>query len=112
MEEMSGKVQNAALTNCDAEIKSTRTTDGQFKGQFSGAMEHYTWVRFAAKLTACHRTHIAKVSIPVGRWRTCLGKGRRQTHILRFVRIHVGVGQRCDALNVEPPALQVKKQSA
>ena len=24
-----------------------------------GAMERYTWVRFAGKLTACHRTHIA-----------------------------------------------------
>ena len=32
MEEMSGNVQNVALTYCDAEIKSTRTTAGQFKG--------------------------------------------------------------------------------
>ena len=39
MEEMSLKVQNAALTFCDAEIKSTRTTAGQFKGQFNGAMD-------------------------------------------------------------------------
>ena len=39
MEEMSLKVQNAALTCCDAEIKSTRTTAGQFKGQFNGAMD-------------------------------------------------------------------------
>ena len=44
MEEMSLKVQNAALTFCDAEIKSTRTTAGQFKGQFNGAMERYAWV--------------------------------------------------------------------
>ena len=27
--------------------------------QSSGAMERYTWVRFAGKLTPCHRTHIA-----------------------------------------------------
>ena len=56
MEEMSGNVQNAALTCCDAEIKSTRATAGQFKGQFKGAMERYTWVRFAGKLTPCHTT--------------------------------------------------------
>ena len=31
-------------------------------------MERYTWVRFAVELTSCHKTHIAKVSIPVGRW--------------------------------------------
>ena len=28
-----------ALTYCDAEDMSTRTTAGQFKGQFKGAME-------------------------------------------------------------------------
>ena len=32
-----------------------------------GAMERYTWVQFAGKLTNCHKTHIAKVSIPLGR---------------------------------------------
>ena len=31
-----------------------------------GAMERYTRVRFAGKLTNCHKTHIAKVSIPEG----------------------------------------------
>eukprot|EP00964_Phaeocystis_antarctica_P107179 scaffold71942_cov69-Phaeocystis_antarctica.AAC.1 len=34
------------------------------KGQFSsGAMESYTWVRFAGKLTCCQTTHITTVSI-------------------------------------------------
>ena len=28
-----------ALTYCDAEVMSTRTTTGQFKGQFKGALE-------------------------------------------------------------------------
>jgi hypothetical protein len=47
-----------ALTLCDAKVVSTRTAVGQFKGQFKGAMERYTWVRFAGKLTSdCHRTH-------------------------------------------------------
>ena len=62
-----------ALTNYDAKITSTRTTVGQLMGQFNGAMERYTWVRFAAKLTPCDRTHIAKVSIPVGRWNVTHG---------------------------------------
>ena len=28
-----------ALTGCDAKFMSTRTADGQFKGQFKGAMD-------------------------------------------------------------------------
>eukprot|EP00964_Phaeocystis_antarctica_P002395 scaffold1237_cov67-Phaeocystis_antarctica.AAC.2 len=34
-----------------------------------------------------------------------MGKGRRRAHMSRFVRIHVGVGQRCRALDVESPAI-------
>eukprot|EP00964_Phaeocystis_antarctica_P063008 scaffold37784_cov83-Phaeocystis_antarctica.AAC.2 len=49
---------------------------------------------------------------PAGRWRNCLGKGRRRAHIIRFVRIHVGVGQRCRAIDHYSPALQAKKPSA
>ena len=45
----------------------------------------------------------------MGRWRKCLGKGRRPAYITRFVRIHVGVGQRGRAQDVESPALRVKK---
>ena len=44
-----------ALTYCNAKVTSTRATTGQFKGQFKGALERYTWVQFAAKLTPCHR---------------------------------------------------------
>ena len=48
-----GRFKMRVLTGCDAEVVSTRTTVGQLKGQFNGAMERYTWVRFAGKLTAC-----------------------------------------------------------
>ena len=41
-----------------------------------------------------------------------LGKGRRRAHISRFVRIHVGVGQRCRAIDGDSPALQAKKRNA
>eukprot|EP00964_Phaeocystis_antarctica_P014591 scaffold8060_cov82-Phaeocystis_antarctica.AAC.1 len=44
-------------------------------------------------------------NVPLGRWRKCLGKGRRRAHRLRGVRIHVGVGQRCRAPDVESPAI-------
>ena len=61
-----------------AKITSTLTAVGQFKGQFNGAMERYTWVRFAGKLTNCQTKHIAMVSISVGRWRTCQGRFKMQ----------------------------------
>ena len=51
------------------------------------------------------------VSNTVGRWRICLGKGRRRAHITCSVRIHVGVGQRCRARDVESSTLQAKKWS-
>ena len=54
--------------------------------------------------------HRATVSISVGRWRKCLGEGRRPAYICRFVRMHVGVGQRGRALDVESTALQAKKK--
>ena len=44
-----------------------RTHKAAYSSQFSGAMD-YTRVRIAGKLTDCHKTHIAEVSIPVGRW--------------------------------------------
>ena len=50
-----GRFKMQTLTYCNAKITSTRTAVGQFKGQFNGAMERYTWVRFAGKLTSCHR---------------------------------------------------------
>jgi multimeric flavodoxin WrbA len=58
-----------ALTNWNAKITSTRTAVGQFKGQFK-AMERYTWVRFAGKLTNCHNAH-SKGQHSSGRWMKC-----------------------------------------
>ena len=65
-----------ALTFCDGKFMSTRTAAGQFKGQFKGAMEDMS-----------------------------IGKGTRLAYISRFVRIHVGVGQRGRANDVESSAL-------
>ena len=44
-------------------------------------------------------------NVPSGRWRQCLGKGRRRAHITRYVRVHVGVGQRGRASDVDSSAL-------
>ena len=74
-----GRFKTQALTHCGVKIMSTRTAVGQFKGQFNGAMERYTWVRFAGNLTGCHNAHIAKVSIPVGRWNVTHGFDSRGT---------------------------------
>ena len=47
-----------ALTCCDAEFMSTRTTAGQFQGEFKGSMECYMrGFDLAPELTAyCHNT--------------------------------------------------------
>ena len=45
-----------------------------------------------------------------GRWRICLGKGRRRAHKNCSVRIHVGVGQRCRAIDGDSPTLQAKSE--
>jgi multimeric flavodoxin WrbA len=37
-----GRFKMQALTSCDAKVVSTRTSVGQFKVQFKGAMERYT----------------------------------------------------------------------
>ena len=50
------------------DIDATALRDALARSSSIGAMERDTWVRFAGKLTTCHKTHIAKVSIPVGRW--------------------------------------------
>ena len=43
-----------ALTHCDANVTSTRTTAGQFKGKFKGAMERYTRGFGMQALTGCN----------------------------------------------------------
>ena len=80
----------------------------------SGAMERYTWVRFAAKLTPCHRTHIAKVSIPVGRWMKVQGKGRRQAHVRSRVVMDIAAFKISHSVGIDKDttALRAKKWSA
>ena len=69
------------LTFCNAKITSTRTAVSQFKGQFNGAMERYTRVRFAGNLTDCHNAHVAKVSIPVAMEELSRQGQKASTHI-------------------------------
>ena len=77
-----------------------------------GAMERYTWVRFAGKLTPCHTTHIATVSTPAGRWMKCHRRFKRRAHIASLIGVHVAVGQRCRAVDGESPTLPAKRTSA
>ena len=84
------------LTYCGAKITSTRTAVSQFKGKFNGAMERYTWVRFAGKLTGCQTTHKAMVSISAGRWMNCLGRFKVQALTYcddEFMSTHTAAGQ-------------------
>ena len=56
MGDMSGRFKMQTRTDCGGQNREQAHSSGsvtQFKGQFKGAMEHYTWVRFAGKLTYC-----------------------------------------------------------
>ena len=65
-------------------------------------MERYTWVRFAGKLTPCHTHRWQQSAHQWGAGRK-KGKSRRRAHIDSLISVHVGVGQRCRARDVEPP---------
>eukprot|EP00964_Phaeocystis_antarctica_P107180 scaffold71942_cov69-Phaeocystis_antarctica.AAC.2 len=68
-------------------------------------MERCTWVRFAEKLTPCHTTHTATVSTPAGRWMKVQGIFKRRAHLASLILVHVRVGQRCRARDVESSAV-------
>eukprot|EP00964_Phaeocystis_antarctica_P063007 scaffold37784_cov83-Phaeocystis_antarctica.AAC.1 len=72
-----------ALTYCGAEIMSTRTSTKSVQ-----------WVS-------------SRVSsrVSVGRWRKCHRRCSRKAHIVSFILVHVGVGQRCRPPDVESPAI-------
>ena len=74
-----GRFKMRALTYCDAEVMSTRTTAGQFKGQFKGVLDE--------------------------RSRTVQKANKRQTHCVSPIIVHIGVDQRCCAEDVESPAI-------
>ena len=71
MEEMSGNVQNAALTCCDAEIKSTRKQPVSSRGRWNVTRGF----DYAQKLTKpCDNTPPAvSMPIPMGRWNVTHG---------------------------------------
>ena len=64
------------LTDCDAKIASTRTATGQSKGQFKGALDT-----------------------------TSRTVQQASTHIFSLIVVHVGVDQRCRAIQEKSPAL-------
>ena len=68
-----------ALTYCNTKVMSTRTTAGQFKSQFKGAMERYTGFD-SQESSPTATTQITKVSIPVGlgRWTVQVGSIREE----------------------------------
>ena len=55
--------------------------------------------------------HMSTRNVPVGRWKEGLNKSKRRAHIASLIRIHVSVGQRCRAGDVEPAAILPKKQA-
>ena len=56
--------QVSYATGYDMEAATLRTAREKSETP-DGAMERYTWVRFAEKLTFCHTIHIATVSTPM-----------------------------------------------
>ena len=65
---------------------------------------HTAGAKIASTRTAVGQLLSSRAS-SMGRWRKCLGKGRRPAYFTRFVRIHVGVGQRGRARYNESSAL-------
>ena len=91
-----GRLKMQTLTDCGAKITSTRTTAGQVKGQFSGAMERYTVGLIRGKAHPLPQTHMATVSITVGRRKTCQGRFKMQTLTCCDAKItstHTAAGQ-------------------
>ena len=81
---MSGKVQNASTHTLQSRV-STRTQQSVSSRdtQFNGALERYTWVRFAAKLTThCHRHTWQQLAHQWGDGTLHTGSIRRKAHPL------------------------------
>eukprot|EP00964_Phaeocystis_antarctica_P023625 scaffold13193_cov60-Phaeocystis_antarctica.AAC.3 len=112
---------------CNAKVVSTRTAVGQFKGLSSrgrwmkvqGSSKYGTHVACnvtvdVAVIHTCCPTDDqattlqvarARSETPLRQWRKRQGRGRRRAHMSRVVGIHVGIGQRCRAIDVESPAI-------
>ena len=44
-------------------------------------------------------------NVPAGRWIEAQGQFKRRAHLASLILVHVGVGQRCRARDVESPAI-------
>ena len=83
MDEMLGRFKIQALTNCDANVMSTRTTVSQFKCQFNGAMDDSS------------------------------GKGSKvQAHKISGVVMDITAFKVSHSVDIDATALQAKKWSA
>ena len=80
------------------------------EGQKGGDGTLHVWVRFAAKLTACHTDTYGDGQHTSG---AMDGSSRtlRRAHIVSLIRVHVGVDKRCRAIDSEPPTLQAKNRT-
>jgi hypothetical protein len=70
----------------------------------SHSISHSIGIDIDADATALRAARARSSSIGAVEERS-IGKGRRRAHIIRSVRIHVGVGQVCRATDAEPPTL-------
>ena len=105
-----------ALTCCDAEFMSTRTTAGQFQGEFKGSMECYMrGFDLAPELTAyCHNTP-QNSEHTSGAMDESSGKGSKmQAHISSGVVMDIAAFKVCHPVggDKDATALQAKKWSA
>ena len=66
--------------------------------------------RFKMQVLTPYCAHTRQYTVDsAGRWRKYLGTGRKCAHPRSLIRVHVGVGQCCRAVDGEPPALQANK---
>ena len=101
-----GRFKRQTLTSCDVKITSTRTAVGQFKGQFNGAMERYTWVRFAGKLTPCHANIWRRSAYQRGDGTLHMSSIRRKAHTQGILRTRKAHGQISGAMEDMPGKVQ------
>ena len=109
---MSGKVQNANTHPLQCQSRehahSSRSVQGpQFKGQWNvtqGSIRRKTHVALPQHTAYSERTS--------GAMDESARQLKRLAHISRSVRIHIGVGQRCYAIDAESSTLPGKASAA
>ena len=104
------KVSHSARSDPD----NTALQAARARSSSIGAMERYTWVRFARKLTTCHIAH-SKGQHSSGAMDESSGKGSKmQAHISSGVVMDIAAVKVSHAIGVDKDAtaLQAKKWSA